>query len=279
MDLPSISSFFFHPVTFLVVEYLSFILIIGYTPPNGILRPAVVPLIVACTYKVISISPTLLRGPWSVWCCAYILHILINYVESALIIKWSFETQNPTSSSTGPQVSASKRNDSSKFAITTQTNGGTFRERFRFGYFVLSSSRNIGTPYMVKGTPDYSTKDPTYVPSRGNFLFRKAAIISFALLTLELASLAAQPLEYNEVAFSVEAVPIFRGNRENLTTEKIIFRSATVLGYWTCTYLVVNGIMSLFNFVNVALGIEDVRVYRPHFGAICEAYSIRQFWR
>lgn len=256
---------------------LLFILIIGFTSPNAILRPAVVPLIVLCASKVVTISPTLLRGPWSAWCCGTIACHLVNYIECALIAKWSFETQNPTASA-GPQVPAVKHKDRHEFKITTQTGGGTFKERFRFGYFVFFSYRNVGTPYMVKGTPEFSTKDPNYVPSRREFLFRGATLIILAILALDLASLAAQPLEYNKVAFSVEAVPIFRGSSENLKMEKLVVRSATVLGFWLVQYLVINGIISLFSFIHVALGIEDVQLYRPNFGPIREAHSLRQFW-
>lgn len=62
MHWQAISSLFFHPVLFFLLEHALFILIIGFTSPTAMLRPAVVPLIVACTCKVISNSPTLLRG-------------------------------------------------------------------------------------------------------------------------------------------------------------------------------------------------------------------------
>ena len=51
-----------------------------------------------------------------------------------------------------------------------------------------------------------------------------------------------------------------------------------MLAYWVCTYLGIDGLTSLISFVFVALGIDDVRLYRPNFGPIGEAYSVRQFW-
>lgn len=280
MHLPEILSLLFHPVIFYLVELLLLVLVIGFTSPTAILRLAVVPLMIACTCKAVSVSPTLLRGPWSAWCCGLMMFNLMHYVESALIVKWDFKSQSPTSSTRPrPEISAGKRNDRSEFATTMQTREGTIRKRFGFGYFILLSYRNVGTPYIVKGTPGFSTKDPNYIPSRREFLFRKVIIIGFALLALEFASLTAQPLEYNKAAFSVEAVPIFRGNRANLTMEKITFRLVTVLGFWLITYVVIDGIFSLPSFLNVALDIDDVRACRPNFGSVYEAYSIRQFWR
>lgn len=67
-------------------------------------------------------------------------------------------------------------------------------------------------------------------------------------------------------------MPIFRSNGESLTLDKIVCRSATVLGTWLILYVIINGFMSLFNFVNVVLGIENVRVFRPVSGPIREAY-------
>lgn len=266
MELPDLFS---PPLIFCFVQYLLFISIIGFTSPTSIIRPAVVPLIVVCIWKVLPLFPTFLRGPWSVWFAAGILSNFMHYVESALIVKWSFETQSPTASGK-PQVSA---------AITTQTHGGTFWERFRFGYYIITAARNVGTPYMVKGTPEFSTKNPHYVPSRRVFLFQNAITIIFALLAFELERQVAQPLEYNEVVFSEEAVPIFRGSGENLTMEKLLIRSVFVLRYWLILRVGASGLMTLPAFFHIILGTEDVQAYRPNFGPISEAYSVRRFWR
>ena len=275
MHWQTILPFLLHPVIFYLLEQLMIILILGFTSADSILRPAFLPLLVACVWKVTSIClETIHRIPWAAFAGGAIICNLLGYVESALISKWTFEAQGPTSSA-GPEPLQAMHGGS---AITTQTCGGNFWERCRFGYFATTSSRNIGTPHVVKNTPTFSSDNPNYIPSRTAFLYRKAIIIVLAFLTLDLASQAAQPLDHNIVFFSVEAVPIFTGNRENLTFEKIISRLVTVLAYWVCLYLAMDGFISLISFVFVALGIDDVRLYRPNFGPIGEAYSVRQFW-
>lgn len=274
MDLQTFSAFLLHPLIFYLVENLVMILIIGFTSPNSYLRPAILPLLLACVWKVISLCPEAIpRAPWAGMVGGTIITTVFSYVESTLISKWSFETQGPTSSAR-PEGLVIKR----KVAITPQTNGGTFGERFRFGFFVITSSRNIGTSYVVKNTPSFSTDNVNYIPSRSVFLFRKATIIGTAFLIIDLASQGAQPLEHNAEFFSAKEVPVLTSNGENLSSEKIFSRLATVLGYWVCTYLTIDGCLSFINFVYVALDIEDVRLYRPNFGSIGEAYSIRQFW-
>lgn len=280
MNLQGISSFLLHPVIFYLVENLAMILILGFTSPNSILRPAIFPLLLTCVWKVVSICPeSIYRIPWAGIVGGSIIATMFGYIESALISKWSFEAQGPTSSAR-PEGLVLKRNNRSRkaIAITSQTHGGTFWERFRFGFFVTTSSRNIGTSYVVKNTPPFFTDKPEHIPSRSSFLVRKAIIVVLAFLIIDLTTLGAQPLEHNAVVFSAEAVPILTNSGKNLGGEKILSRFVIVLGYWFCSYLGIDGYMSLINFLYVALGIEDVRFYRPNFGSISEAYSIRQFW-
>lgn len=82
-------------------------------------------------------------------------------------------------------------------------------------------------------------------------------------------------LESNKAVFSAEPVPIFRGNRENFTLKKIIFRSITVPGFWLVTDILVNGFVGLFD--GVALGIEDVRAFPPMFGPVWTYAKQRAF--
>ena len=188
MDWHTILPFLLHPVIFYLLEQLMITLILGFTSADSILRPAFLPLLVACVWKVISIClETIHRIPWAAFAGGVIICNLLGYVESALISKWTFEAQGPTSSA-GPeplQATHANRNNRGGSAITTQTYGGSFWERCRFGYLATTSSRNIGTPYVVKNTPTFSSDNPNYIPSRTAFLYRKAIIIVLAFLTLD----------------------------------------------------------------------------------------------
>lgn len=271
MDWQTIASFVLHPVIFLLLENLVMILILGFTSADSILRPAVLPLLLACIWKVILAFPEAIhRVSWAGIVAGHIIITPLLYVDSALISKWTFEAQGPTSSAAPEALHATHAD--------RKNHGGSFWERFRFGFFVITSSRNTGTSNFVKNTPHFSSDNPNYIPSRAAFLYRKAIIIVIAFLALDLVSQGAQPLEHNIVFFSAEAVPIFTGNGENLTFEKITSRLVIVLVYWVCSYLVISGYQGLINSLFVALGIKDVWLYRPHFGPIGEAYSVRQFW-
>lgn len=153
MSWQTISTFLLHPVIFYLLEHLLIILIFGFTSADSFLRPAVFPIIFACIWRLTSIfSERAHRTLWAAIMSGYFVGGLFIYVESALISKWAFEAQGPTSSA-GPEplhATHAHRNNRGGSAITTQTSGGSFWERCRFGFLVTTSSRNIGTPNMSK---------------------------------------------------------------------------------------------------------------------------------
>lgn len=136
----TILPFLLHPVIFYLLEQLMITLILGFTSADSILRPAFLPLLVACVWKVISIClERIHRIPWAAFAGGVIICNLLGYVESALISKWTFEAQGPTSSAGPEPLQATHAN---------RNNRGSFWERCRFGYLATTSSRNIGTPYV-----------------------------------------------------------------------------------------------------------------------------------
>lgn len=272
MDSQNVSAFFLHPITCGLLEQLAMIAILGFTSADSYLRPAFFPILLAYVWKFALISSK--RNDQTLWASfmsGTIIISLLNYVESVLISKWTFEAQGPTSSA-GPEPLHNPH-------VNRNNRGGSFWKRCRFGFLATTSSRNIGTQYIVKNTPPFSFETPNYIPSRAAFLCRRFINILVAFLVIDLANQAAQPREFNTGFFSAEAVPIFTGTRENLTFEKMISRLVAVLVYWICAYQAAEGYFSIPNFFVVSFDIKDVSLYRPHFGSIAEAYSVRQFWR
>ena len=271
MDWQNFAPFVLHPVIFLLLENLVMIFILGFTSADSILRPAFLPLLLACVWKVTLTGPgTIHRNAWAAILFGHIILTPLIYVESALISKWTFEAQGPTLSAGPEPLHATHAN--------RKNHDGSFWERCRFGFFVITSTRNTGRSNFVKNTPPFSYDNPNYIPSRAAFLYRKAIIIILSFLILDLAGQGSKPLEHNAVLFSAETVPIFTGNGDNLTFEKIASRLLIVLAFWVCASAVINTLHALTSFVLVAVGIKDVWLYRPNFGPISEAYSVRQFW-
>lgn len=206
----------------------------------------------------------------------FIVGSLFIYSESALISKWTFEARGPTWSA-GPEplhATHANRKNRGGSAITTQADGGNFWKRCRFGFFVSTSSRNIGTPYVVKTHLLFPLKPPVTSPHAQLFFVEK---LSSLLSPIWPSTSQVRAPNLGRVIGYFSPLKPYR-NRENLAFENIISRLVAVLVYWICSYQAIEDFFGLTDFVTVALGIKDVSLYRPHFGPIGEAYSVRQFW-
>ncbi|KAL8855132.1 MAG: hypothetical protein Q9221_000038 [Calogaya cf. arnoldii] len=268
-----------HPVTFYIVENFVTTLTLGFTRANSLLRLALLPVLCLAAYHVVLSCPTILyRYTWAGFVGGNIITSLFNYVEVVLLSRWSYEAEGPTSfPNPGDQVRDDQDQNKARH-IQLPTARHEFLRRLRFGYFVTTSNRNIGTPYIVKNTPAFFANDPEYIPSRWSFCLRKICLIVFTFLIIDLASQESQPLEVNATTFAEEKVHILTGTPENLLPSQILTRLATVLGYWFCTAIVIDAFASTFNLLCVALHWECVEAYRPNFGSVAEAYSVRRFW-
>ena len=277
MSLDStLKSILLHPVTLNLLQATIGVLVVGFTSPASVIRFAALPLVLLCLCLII---PTCLekvhRVIWTGLLAGNSTHFLLQYIETALLSKWSFETRGPSSRpviTQDPQINGKfSRNGEAKATHAKETT-----QRLKFGYLAFSSYRYTDTPYEVKGVPPFSTKAPNHVPSRGDFLRRKAIIVCLCYLTLDLATSNTEK-EQNPRLFSAQNVPFFR-RTHNLSIEELIVRLATTLGLWVSLYCVIQLYMSTIAFLSVACGLDETKSWRPTFGSLSEAYTVRQFW-
>lgn len=282
MEWTSIQDFAQNPIVYGLFVNTTIILTIAFTSSSSLLRPAFLPILVIGAYPaVLSCSNVVQRNTWAGFVSGNIVVGLFHYVEVALVSKWSFEAQGPTSNASSgvklPKTSSKKQTDEtqrqSRKSLWSEIGG-----RLRFGYLVKTSSRNEGTPWVVKNTPSFSSKHAKFVPSRKAFCLQKLAMIVFTFLFVDILSQESKPLEDNARLYSSGKVRIFTGDGNNLSTEQILIRLVTVILYWISTALVIDAVGSMFAVLSVALYIKDVEHYPPNFGSVSEAYTIRRFW-
>jgi len=164
-------------------------LLIAFTSPSSPLRLAVLPIIVICVHQVLPICLEATgRVIWAALLGAHSVSFLFQYLDTALLSKWSAEVGGPTAG----RKSATIRDENS----TAKT-----WDRLRFGYHAAVSTRNLGTAFEVPGAPYFSPKEPNYVPSRATFLRRKAMLLLSCYLILDLFTLASQP-DQNPVLYN-----------------------------------------------------------------------------
>ena len=235
---------------------------LGFTSPGSIYRPAVFPIITACTYLIgqtcLDVMPRLmLTNCIAGFACTY----WTQYLISALILQENFEDQGPLR----------------KKGKQTRPSHDSVLARIKFGLLTTGSTRNVGTNHEVKGVPHFSKKDPSYVPSRGVFLANRGLSAVFAYLVIDIMMANPPDISQKAVTFSRAKVSFFTRLNE-ITAEEFKTRVMVSAGQYVGIYLMLTLMHSTISFLAVLSGASNPKEWPPLFGSITEMWSLRQFW-
>ena len=268
-----------HPLLLLVAEIFSIALVTGFTPSSSPLRIAVLVLLSLCVWGAIPrCADHIPRNPWAAFVAGYLATFLLHYTSTAVLSRWSFDNQGPNTSNA---ASAERQGVKSGFidgkpGRKRSVNDGlraTFWNRLKFGFQVATSFRYIGTPYQARNVPHFSASDPSYIPSRSNFLSRKAIIFLISFIVLDLINLCADP----PLDFSPKTIPLFT-RVSHVTGQQLLTRLITTLGYGIAVSSFQQLVHSLAALIDVGFCFSKVELWRPLVGSPEEAYTLRRFW-
>lgn len=268
-----------HPLLLIAAEILSIALVTGFTPSSSPVRIAVLGLLGLCVWKaILTCRDHIPRNPWAAFVAGYLATFLLHYTSTAVLSRWSFENQGPSpiTAASEERQGAMSGNIDGKLRKRRTSNDGlraTFWDRLRFGLQVATSFRYIGTPYQVRNVPYFSASDPSYIPSRANFLSRKATIFLLSFTVLDLINLGADP----GLDFSPETIPLFTRVR-HITGQQLLTRLITTLGYGIAVCSFQQLVHSLTALIDVGFGFSKAESWRPLLGSPKEAYTVRRFW-
>jgi hypothetical protein len=272
-------SFLLHPISLVISQVLITALAISFTPPSSIVRPAALPLLIAATWRIAAtclqhIPRMSLASVVAGNAPAY----LVRYVDLVLLSRWSHEARGPTNPPrlrNGDRwendVSSSSRSRRSK--IHTQ---GTVLDRLRFGTNVTLSSRHVNTPWEVRNVPHFSASDPHYVPSRSTFLRRNVVVALLCYLVVDIFSFGVQP-ETNAVLFASHNIPFF-ARLGDVSVQELAVRIIVSLTLGLNVYCMTRMGYSILGIIAVGTGMSQVSAWRPPFGRLADAYTMRRFW-
>ena len=277
-----------HPMTLFVLQHAFSIFAIAYTRPYHPIRLAVLPVTVAYLYLLFpafidKLHYRVLASIMYGTICANVL----TYLDRVILSQWSFENGGPVSYTNHGTHEISNRNNNTGVAqeraiapansksSSSKTPKGTPLLRLRYGYFISSAARLIGTPQQVKNVPAYWTSDPSRIPSRSDFLLRKLLIFCICYFVLDVATSSADPVK-NSVLYDPKRIPLF-SRWTTVDSEELIVKAVGGVGYWTASYCTMQCYMGLWAFLCVACG-DDPRYWRPNFGSLSEGYTLRGFW-
>ena len=270
---------FSHPLVLEVFQITTVALVVGFTSPSSIVRPANFPLVLTLQcYTILQCPHWVHHTVWASVIGGYCSIFIIQYIEVALLSKWTFEACGPATLNPKLQMGQPRANHEQLKTRSSKKEGhSTVCQRVRFGLSALFNSRMIGTPFEVKGIRLFSTEDPEYVPTRMRFLLKESMKVSICFLVLDTLTASGSP-DTNANEYSVHLVPFFIRLNE-VTVEELIVRIIMTVCVWISIYCIMQVMHSVVAIIAVASRLTDVRGWRPLFGPPSQGYTIRRFWR
>jgi hypothetical protein len=272
-------SLILHPVTLVISQVIITALVISFTPPSSVIRLISLPLLIAATWLITtSCRQHIPRISFASIVAGNGPTYLVRYIDLALLRKWSYDTQAPQrgTSASRNQDLVDRKNAISTTARTENQPRATFSDRLGFGIHLTLASRHLNTPWQVKNVPHFSTGDPQYIPSRGTFIRRNAVAVLVYYFILDISSFGVNP-ETNSVLFDSQKVPFF-ARLSHVSAKEIAIRIISSLTLWVTIYCVTNMGYNILGIIAVGTGVSPVSAWRPPFGSVADAYTVRRFW-
>lgn len=264
-----------HPLTLMAAELCHAAIMMGFTSANSFWRLATLPfplwvIWVGTQQARVGAYGSMIQPLVTGYAVTYVL----DYVDRVLLQRWEFEAGGPTKifdPDKGSEVSGAKK-DTGK----STSPPSSFRARLMFGLDAATSRRHLNTPYEVKNCPHFSSQDKTYVPSCSRFILGAMGSLMACYLFIDINDASAQA-DQDSSLFAPHKVPFFSRLRD-VTPEDLIVRFITALIIWATSYCMLQITYDLMSIFAVSLRITNVKSWRPLFGSIWDAYTVRKFW-
>ena len=78
--------------------------------------------------------------------------------------------------------------------------------------------------------------------------------------------------------FAESQVPIF-SRLGDVTVEELVTRLVVCVLYWFAAYVVIQAYFTGWALLSVSSGLDHPALWRPIFGSVGNAYTVRGFWR
>ena len=155
-----------------------------------------------------------------------------------------------------------------------QTSRASTVSRFLQSIYLFFTLRDVGTLYAVKNIPPFSTSDPTWIPSRAEFLRRHIIIAVIGYLIADLPSIM-PPIDPQLAAQMNQ--PVF-SRLLHISLEEAITRFALTALSWTFGMATLSYFHSSLAILFVGFGLSEPRFWPPQFGSLKDSHSLRGWW-
>ena len=261
----------FHPALLYPLQLLV-IFAASFTQPASSIRHAAVFLSGVLTWSFFKTchSPTfftnnvpkVMIGNWLI---TYFFHA----IERLLIRRWCFDADGPTNYESNKKKAKIVQDN-----VPERVKNTSIWDKAVFAIDLLFSPRSIGKPWQINKVANYDDKNPTFVPSRRRFLVQIALQSICLFLIADFARMAPPP---NPGLFGPRKIPLLT-RLSQVTAEELIIRIFATVAFWVNTYIVACLIANVPSLMSVGSGLSSPASWRPTYGSLSEAYTIRKFW-
>jgi hypothetical protein len=215
------------PPYLLLFELISASAAVGCTSSNSWLRSATLAVLSACAYGIIKDGTVYMRPRWASLLGGFSVAVLLRYLDIGLVSRWNFEDAGPAIKS-----KAAKHENIASPGLSGQL------ARPRFGWQTLWSFRQVKTPYEVKNVPRFRSDEPSYVPTRWNFVCQQVGCAVTCYILLDL--LGQRPPPSNRAQFNSALIPVFL-RWHSVSAAELKLRALTITGFGVTFFLVIQG--------------------------------------
>ena len=135
--------------------------------------------------------------------------------------------------------------------------------------------RHVNSPYEIKNVPPFTRSNPSYVPSKWTFVAQRLAIATTSYLILDLLALRKPPTNTN--ASDRAFIPMI-SRIGDVTLSGIERKALMITEFATTFYCLIQCVQSVGVAVAAASGLSKVESWRPAFGSLSDAYSLKNVW-
>ncbi|MCJ1276983.1 hypothetical protein MMC21_004792 [Puttea exsequens] len=269
MDLPP-------PLTISILAYFTFVFTLSFTPPFSHVRLAIFALMLSYIPLVLWPSTPSFSIPlYTSLAGGSVFSFVLQFMDQIVLGQWSSNVKGPNCARGGQQPTSERT--WAKGEMKTTQRSSKMLEQFYWANTHVFDSRFVNTLWEVANVPPFSQYDRQQVPTKIQFLRKNSTICLVCFLLLDLTRLLAAPPEQNAILFAEERVGFLRRLGE-VSAEELILRFVSAGMYWAITFLLFQGVHSGTGVLMVGLGISEVEMWRPFFGRLQDAWSLRQFW-
>lgn len=257
-------------------------LVVGFTSREHLFLRAIgsVPQCFSAYHQIVFLCRHISNPVSRAFLGAASIFLVILYLDAAILSRWTYASQSPTSSLGGLTPPTIRDASKTQKNATAETSASCLK-KLGFGFFIALQSRFPATPWAAPQLPPFYKADPRHTPTKSAFLLRNTTKCLVYLLLLRATSGLGNP-DDNPVVFASDRIPLFSrlGDRRpgGITLSEIGTRVGAVLGYWAIQYVVIDFLYSLLAVVAVSLQVTDVKDWVPVFGSVSDARGVRLFW-